>query len=71
MRVGLRQGCPLSPILFILFMDSVSRRSEGVEGFLFGSVGISSLLCADDVVLLPPSSGDLQLSLEPSMELQG
>ncbi|MEL7181936.1 MAG: reverse transcriptase family protein, partial [Pseudomonadota bacterium] len=40
--VGLRQGCPLSPILFITFMDRISRRSQGAEGFRFGGVGISS-----------------------------
>ena len=45
-------------------MDRISRRSQGAEGFRFGGVGISSLLFADDVVLLAPSSGDLQLSLE-------
>ena len=62
--VGLRQGCPLSPILFITFMDRISRRSQGAEGFQFGGVRISSLLFADDVVLLAPSGGNLQLSLE-------
>uniref|UniRef100_A0A3B5Q8Y2 Reverse transcriptase domain-containing protein n=1 Tax=Xiphophorus maculatus TaxID=8083 RepID=A0A3B5Q8Y2_XIPMA len=63
-RVGLRQGCPLSPILFITFMDRISRRSQGVEGVRFGGLRISSLLFADDVVLLASSDRDLQLSLE-------
>ncbi len=59
-HVGLRQGCPLSPVLFIIFMDRISRRSHGPEGIWFGSQWISSLLFADDVVLLAPSSQDLQ-----------
>ena len=62
-RVGLRQGCPLSPILFIVFMDRISRRSQVMEGFRFGDARIRSLLFADDVVLLAPSSQELQLSL--------
>ena len=63
-RVGLRQGCPLSPILFIIFMDRISRRSQGVEGVRLGDLRIGSLLFADDVVLLASSGRDLQLSLE-------
>ena len=51
-RVGLRQGCAFSPILFILFMDRISRCSKGVEGVRFGDLRIVSLLFADDVVLL-------------------
>ncbi|TWW74372.1 R2DM Retrovirus-related Pol polyprotein from type II retrotransposable element [Takifugu flavidus] len=62
-RVGLRQGCPLSPVLFITFMDRISRRSRGVEGVEFGGRKISSLLFVDDVVLLAPSSRDLQQML--------
>ena len=63
-RVGLRQGCPLSPILFIIFMDRISRHSQGIEGVRFGDLRIGSLLFADDVVLLASSDRDLQLSLD-------
>ncbi|TWW59266.1 R2DM Retrovirus-related Pol polyprotein from type II retrotransposable element [Takifugu flavidus] len=63
LRVGLRQGCPLSPVLFITFMDRISRHTRGVEGVEFGGRMISSLLFADDVVLLAPSNRDLQQML--------
>ncbi|TWW78062.1 R2DM Retrovirus-related Pol polyprotein from type II retrotransposable element [Takifugu flavidus] len=62
-RVGLRQGCPLSLVLFITFMDRISRHSRGVEGVEFGGRKISSLLFADDVVLLVPSNRDLHQML--------
>ncbi|KAK3555889.1 hypothetical protein QTP86_029801, partial [Hemibagrus guttatus] len=62
-HVGLRQGCLLSPVLFIVFMDRISRRSQGLEGVRFGDHRISSLIFADDVVLLAPSSLDLQHAL--------
>ncbi|XP_070399338.1 uncharacterized protein [Nothobranchius furzeri] len=44
-------------------MDRISRRSRGVECVEFGGRRISSLLFADDVVLLASSSSDLQLLL--------
>ncbi|KAK3552026.1 hypothetical protein QTP70_031588, partial [Hemibagrus guttatus] len=56
-------GCPLSPVLFIVIMDRISRRSQGMEGDRFGNHRISSLIFADDVVLLAPSSLDLQHAL--------
>ncbi|KAK3569761.1 hypothetical protein QTP86_004186 [Hemibagrus guttatus] len=62
-HVGLRQGCPLSPVLFIVFMDRISRRSQGLEGVRFGDHRISSLIFADDVVLLASSGQDLQHAL--------
>ncbi|KAK3553178.1 hypothetical protein QTP86_031753 [Hemibagrus guttatus] len=46
-HVGLQQGCPLSPVLFIVFMNRISRRSQGLEGVWFGDHRISSLLFAD------------------------
>ncbi|KAK3524961.1 hypothetical protein QTP86_011742 [Hemibagrus guttatus] len=62
-HVGLRQSCPLSPVLFIVFMDRISRRSQGLEGVWFGDHRISSLIFADDVVMLAPSGLDLQHAL--------
>ena len=57
-RIGLPQGFPLSPVLFIIVMDRISRRSQAVERVKFGGLQIRSLLFADDVVLLGPSNGD-------------
>lgn len=55
-RVGLSQGCALTPILLITLMDRKSRLNQGVEG-------MASLLFPDYVVLLASSDHDQQLSL--------
>ncbi|KAI3360043.1 hypothetical protein L3Q82_014376 [Scortum barcoo] len=52
-----------TPVLFITFMDRIFRRSQGPEGVQFGNHRISSLLFADDVVLLTSSNQDLQHAL--------
>ncbi|KAK3524832.1 hypothetical protein QTP86_007573 [Hemibagrus guttatus] len=44
-------------------MDRISRRRQGLEGVRFGDHRISSLIFADDVVLLASSSLDLQHAL--------
>ena len=41
--VGLRKGCPLSLVLFIIFMDRISRCSHGLEESGLGATG--SHLC--------------------------
>ena len=64
MGVGLCQGCALSPILFVIFTDRISRRSRGGEGLQFVCLRISLLLFADDVVLMASSACDLQHSLD-------
>ena len=69
--VGLCQGCPLSPILFVIFMDRISRHSRGEESVRFRDLRIASLLFADDMVLLASSDCDLQHALgglQPSMK---
>ncbi len=61
--VGLRQGCVLSPLLFIVYMDRIARRSLGQESVMIGDVKISHLLFADDLAILASSSSDLQHAL--------
>ncbi|TWW73378.1 hypothetical protein D4764_15G0007720 [Takifugu flavidus] len=53
-------GLPFITVLFVTFMDRISRCSHGVEGVRFGDLRIGSLLFADDVVLLASSARDLQ-----------
>ena len=62
-RVGLHQGCPLSPVPFIIFMDRISRHNQVAEGVAFGCFWIPSLLFTDDVVLMVSVNSDLHLSL--------
>ena len=61
---GLREGCVLSPILFNLFVNdlpaSIAATKEGVQ---FGDSNISSLLYADDLVMIADSEQALQTLL--------
>ena len=48
---GICQGWPLSPILFLTFMDRISRRSQVVEGVKSGDFSSLSLLFFTLVIL--------------------
>lgn len=51
---GLKQGCPLSPLLFAIFiadMDEALRRNQ-LGGLVIGDKKVYSLAFADDIVLL-------------------
>lgn len=50
-KVTLSHGCPLSPAVFIMFMDTIPKCSQVAEGVRTGDLRIPSLLFADGVVL--------------------
>ena len=63
-NIGVRQGCILSPLLFIIFMNSVTKSSKmnkmNVGMWKLRPVNIAMLSFADDLVLFGKSEKDLQ-----------
>ena len=72
---GLKQGCPLSPTLFNLFINDCVRRindlHKGIRLDDVNSTELSMLLYADDVVLLSDNEGNLQNMLDSLSEWCG
>ena len=62
---GVKQGCTLSPILFDVVMEVVSRAMEEVPGagYQLSNTNIKSLTYADDLCALAPSPEIIQLML--------
>jgi hypothetical protein len=59
LKSGMRQGCPLSPLLFnkvLEFLDRAKRKEEEIKGIQIGKVKLS--LFSDDMIrkLLPKNS---------------
>ena len=55
MEKGIRQGCPLSALLFILSVECLSsnlRKSKSIEGVKIGDIEIRTLQYADDTTLI-------------------
>src|ERR1700755_1834470 len=59
-----RQGCCLSPLLFIIFMDKIIRQAN-IEGNIeVGEVIMKILAYADDLILLMDNIEDLQRGID-------
>lgn len=61
--MGVRQGCVLAPLLFVLFIRDLSLALDACPTVVLGNVTINHLLYADDLVLLADSEAHLQLLL--------
>ena len=66
--IGVRQGCPLSPILFTLFTHDLLVEIRKVCGIKLGHRKVSGLMFADDLVLLADNPQDLQAGLNALQE---
>ena len=62
---GVRQGGILSPYLFCIYMDDLSKKLNDLHvGCMIGMMLINHLMYADDLVLLAPSARGLSMLLK-------
>jgi hypothetical protein len=66
-RIGVKQGCPLSPLLFGLFIDGLEKWLNALEGDappMLGQLAVRLLLYADDLALMSHTPAGLQKQLD-------
>ncbi|XP_026477743.1 uncharacterized protein LOC113383708 [Ctenocephalides felis] len=69
-RAGVKQGCPLSPIIFNLALEPLLRTlKESEETYKVGSQKVNVLAYADDIVLVATSESGLQKLLDLTLEI--
>ena len=69
-RQGVRQGCPMSPWLFNIYLDSVVKEARGSfqGGVTLNACKVQVLLFADDTVLVADTEEDLKHNIAALQE---
>ena len=62
--MGAKQGEPMNPILFNIYLNDLSDKIAGIDNNSPNINGVNFLLYADDLTLLSTSSNDLQNKLD-------
>jgi retron-type reverse transcriptase len=67
---GVKQGCPLSAILFNLYIDEVTTewQKELKTHYIIDAISLNTLLFADDQVVLADSEDNLQRAVYKLIE---
>ena len=59
---GLKQGCPLSPILFNLCIDDILKSiNETFQGYTFGDMKFNCLAYADDIIIFSSNGFEMEI----------
>ncbi len=65
--MGVKQGCPLSPIMFALYVDGLEKHlleTADIDAPKLMGVMVPLLLYADDLILMSESASGLQKQLD-------